>query len=180
MATAPLSRPRVFSNGGKAFLATRTQQSDGSNTFANGQFVKMSSGSLAAYVADDTAIYGLTPDDSHTSSSEPYTAPWNELHSVIDPSGRVLFIMNITDGSGNVGSGSTTIADVTVGTLYSARYLASVDTSALAVDASDSGTATKNIFRVEDKYSNDKYPDGDATADFNGRVLVSIIDTAIQ
>jgi len=180
MATAPISRPRVFSAPGAAYLKTRTQQSDGSNSFSNGQFVKISSGDLAAYVADDTGIYGLTPDNSHASTDEPYTAPWSELHSVIDPSGGTLFIMNITDGSGNVGSGSTTLADVSIGTRYSARYLASVDTTALGVDASDSGTATKNIFQVVDKYINTKYPDGDAAADFNGRVLVKVIDSAIQ
>jgi len=177
---APISRPRVFAAPGAAYIKTRPQQSDGSNTFTGGQFVKMSSGNLAAYVADDTGIYGLTPDDSHTSTSEPYTAPWNELHSVIDPSEGTLFIMNITDGSGTVGSGSTTIGNVTVGTKYSARYLASVDTGCVALDASDSGTAAKNMFQVVDTYVSTKYPDGDASDDFNGRVLVKVIEAGIQ
>lgn len=174
MANAPISRPRLHQNHGGAFPAiTRSVQGDGSNTFAQQQFVKMSSGSLAAYVADDTGIYGLTPDKSHAATDEPYSAPYAENHNVIDPRGAT-FLMNITDASGNVGSGSTTQGDVTIGTLYSGTYLATVDTSALGLDASDSGTATKNIFRVEALW-----PD-DASTDKNGRVLVTILGSAVQ
>lgn len=174
MANAPITRPKLHQSRGGSFPAqTRSVQGDGSNTFVAQQFVKMSSGSLAAYVADDTGLYGLTPDKSHASTDEAYTAPYAENHNVIDPR-SALFIMNISDASGNVGSGTTTQGDVTIGTLYSGVYLAATDTSALAVDASDSGTATKNIFRVEALWPED------ATTDKNGRVIVSIIDSAIQ
>ncbi len=99
--------------------------------------------------------------------------PFGENHNVVGLRGAVL-LMNITDGSGTVGSGSTTQADVSIGTLYSARYLGSVDTSCLALDASDAGTATKNIFRVVAKFPQD------ASGDFNGRVMVQVLDSAIQ
>ncbi len=181
MATAPINRPRVYNAPGTPWPGlARPFQSNGGNTFSASQFVSLTSTILAAYVADGTAIYGLVVDDSHTATSEPYASPYGLNHNCVDPRGQ-QFIMNITDASGNVGSGSTTLGDVVVGTLYSARYLASVDTAALGVDASDSGTATKNIFKVEDLYlKGTKYPDGDLVTDFNGRVIVSIIATAIQ
>src|ERR1051326_257723 len=115
---APISRPYLRQSPGTPFATTLPALSDGSNTFSNNQFVKISSGSLAAYVADDTAIYGLTPDASHTSTSEPYTAPYGEYHNPIALRGQT-FVMNITDGSGSVGSGSTTLNDVSIGTFYS-------------------------------------------------------------
>lgn len=184
MATAPIGRPALKQNTGTITPGlTRSGQSDSAtaaNVFTGQQFVRISVGNnsetagfLAPYIADDIAIYGLVPDKTHLTTDEPYTQPYGSTHNVIDPRGAV-FLMNITDGSGTVGSGSTTQANVSVGTLYSAHYLASVDTGCLAVDASDTGTATKNIFRVVALWPED------ATTDFNGRVLVSILGTAIQ
>lgn len=181
---APIARPNLFQAPGTPWPGVlKPSLGDGGNTFAALQFVKVSSGALAAYVADDTAIYGLTTDPSHTSTSEPYTAPYGENHNPVGLRG-VRFLMNVTDGSGTVGSGSTTLNDVTIGTLYSARYLATIDTSCAAVDASDSGTATKNIFKVVGKFlstaTGGQYPDGDASDAFNGRVFVEIIESGIQ
>lgn len=174
MANAPLGRPRPYQYPGTQFPGLQLSAlSDSSNTIGAAQFVKISSGVLAAYVADDTGIVGLCQDASHAATDEPYTQPFGENHNVLGLRG-VTFLMNITDGSGTVGSGSTAQSDVTIGTLYSARYLGTVDTGCLAVDASDSGTATKNIFRVVGKFPQD------ASADFNGRVMVQILDTAIQ
>jgi hypothetical protein len=181
MATqAPINRPDIYNAPGVAFPCTkRNQLSDGSNTIAAQSFVKVSSGDLAAYQADDTAIYGLMTDASTTATTEPYLSPNGQYHAPLALAGQ-QFKMNITDGSGNVGSGSTTVNDVTIGSLYSARYLATVDTSCLAIDASDSGTATKHIFRVEAKCVAPTFQDGDATDDYNGRVIVSVIPSAIQ
>lgn len=182
-AQAPLSRPVLWQSPGTPFATTLPAITDAANTFTANQFVKISSGALAAYVADDTAIYGLTTDDSHTATSEPYTAPYGQFHNPIALRGQT-FLMNITDGSGNVGSGSTTLNDVSIGTLYSARYLGSIDTGCVAIDASDSGTATKNIFKVVAKFQSSLtggvFPDGDATDDYNGRVMVEVIDAGIQ
>lgn len=184
MATqAPISRPYTWQSPGKPYTTTLPALSDSSNSFSYSQFVKVSSGALAAYVADDTAIYGLTPDASHTATTEPYEAPYGQFHNPIALSGQT-FLMNITDGSGNVGSGSTTLNDVSIGTLYSARYLATLDTSCVAIDASDTGTATKHIFKVVGKFQSTAtggaFPNGDATDDYNGRVMVQVIPSAIQ
>lgn len=174
MANAPIQRPRLHQSPGTPWPGLQLSAlSDSSNTFTAGQFLKVASGVLAPYVADDTGIVGLCQDPSHAATDEPYTAPFGENHNVIGLRGAI-FVMNITDGSGTVGSGSTAQSDVTIGALYSARYLGSIDTGCLALDASDSGTATKNIFRVVAKWPQD------AAADFNGRVMVQILDTAIQ
>lgn len=178
MANAPLAFPRVYKNDG-TWVKQTAAQSDGSNTFVAGQFVVLTSGALAAYAADGVALYGLSLDNSHASTDDPTVAPFGEMHNPAALRG-VTFLMNITDASGTVGSGSTTQGDVTVGALYSGRYLGSVNTSILGIDASDSGTATKNIFRVVGLYNSTVDPLGDAAGDFNGRVLVQILDTAIQ
>lgn len=175
MANAPIQRPRLHQtlNG----WATQTSAfSDGGNTFSANQFLKLSSGVLAAYVADDFYIAGLCQDPSHTSTDEPYTAPFGENHNLILLNGQ-RFIMNITDASGTVGSGSTTQANVAVGNYYSARYLATIDTGCLAIDAADGGTpaiGNKYIFKVVALWPQD------ASGDFNGRVIVEVATHAIQ
>ena len=172
MANAPIQRPRLHQtlNG----WATQTSSlPDGGNTFTAGQFLKVVSGTLAAYVADDVVLAGLCQDPSHTATDEPYTAPFGENHNLISLTGQ-RFVMNLTDASGTVGSGTTTQANATLGVLYSARYLASVDTGCLGVDLADSGTATKHIFKVVALWPQD------AVGDFNGRVIVEILPTAIQ
>lgn len=180
MPTAPIARPALYQTPGAPFPTQRAQLGDSSNTIPANSFVKISGGVLAAYVADDTAIAGLQVDASTTSTTEPYASPFGENHNILQLRGQ-RFLMNITDGSGTVGSGNTTVADVTVGTLYSARYLATVDTSCLAIDASDSGTAGKNIFRVVSKYDTATVGAlGDATTTSNGRCVVEVIDSAIQ
>lgn len=181
MATqAPLGFPQLFDSPGVAFPATkRAQLSDGSNTIPAQSWVRVASGVLIAYAADDVSVYGLMTDGSTTSTTEPYLSPNGEYHAPLDPRGQE-FMMNITDGSGNVGSGSTTINDVTIGAFYSARYLATFNTAILAVDASDTGTATKNIFEVVAKVQAPTFVGGDATDDYNGRVIVRILGSAIQ
>src|SRR5690348_5630070 len=120
MATAPIARPALFQYPGTAFPTQKARVTDSSNTIPAQSFVKLSSGALAAYAADDTGITGLCLDASTTSTTEPYASPWGEYHNVVQLTGQ-RFLVNITDGSGNVGSGSTTVADVSIGTLYSGR-----------------------------------------------------------
>lgn len=172
MATAPLQRPALWQNI-TPHVFQRAAVTDGSNTFAASQFVKLAAGALAPYVADDTVIYGLVLDASNTSTTEPYQAPWGENHNVVTLTGTT-FLMNVTDASGTIGSGSTTQNDVGLGSRYSARYAGTVDTNALCIDAADGGTASKHIFQVVQKYPYD------APGDFNGRVMVVLVPSAQQ
>lgn len=184
MPTAPLIYPRLWSSTAGSFpCPLRATVSDGSATLVAGHFVSASlvAGVLtaAAYVADGTGIYGLMLDPSHTATEEAYSSPYGENHNPVDPRGAV-FIMNITDASGTVGSGSTTHADVAIGTRYSGFYLNTTPATIVGIDSSDSGTATKNLFQVVGYYNTQVAPDGDAATDYNGRVLVKIVDAQIQ
>lgn len=185
MANAPIIYPRVFDTD-RPWVMQRAALGDGSNTFVAGQFVVASTTTgvttIAKYAADGIALWGLTLDPSHASTDEAYAAPFGENHNCVDLRGT-RFLMNLTDGSGTVGSGSTTFntAAAVIGSLYSGFYLATPSGSLiLGVDLSDTGTATKHIFRLEKFYDTSVDPVGDAVGDFNGRVIVSILGSAIQ
>lgn len=185
MANAPIAFPRLYQTR-LPWVQQREQQPNYTtdNTtypFVAGQFVKLVSGTLRPYVADDIILYGLSLDASTlATTAEAYATPFGQNHNPVSLNGG-RFIMNITDASGTVGSGTTTQAAVAIGTLYSGTYLASPYGNVLGVDASDSGTATKNIFKVVGLYTVAAgFSDGDATADFNGRVIVEILGSAIQ
>lgn len=184
MANAPINRPAVFQSGAFNYPKTRSAQTDGSNTFSFQQFVVLTSGALVKLVdttgTHSVSVYGLTPDASHIATDEAYTQPYGEIHNVVDLSGNTLILMNITDGSGTEGIGSTTQANVTVGTRYAGRYGA-VSTNTLMLNSADSGTATKNMFQVVALYNTATYGNGcDAAGDFNGRAVIKVIDSAIQ
>jgi len=169
MASAPVTFPWLASDNGQ-IAVTRPQITDSSNTFAAYQFVKVSSNALAECATDDVVCYGLVMDPSHTSTDAPFVAPFGELHEVIDPA-NAQFVVNITDSSGTVGSGSTRQIDVAIGTAY-ALYLGSGDYDGIAfVDKSDT---TNDFFIVQGRY------EGDASTDFNGRVYVSLADGVRQ
>lgn len=173
MASAPIGRPALkYSRGNITPALTRVAQVDNgsSNVFDTQQFVVLTSGKLAKYAADGALIWGLSPDKNHAPTDEPYTQPYGSVHNAIDPRGAT-FLMNGTDSSGTVGSGTTTQAAFTIGTAYSSVYLGSGDTGCLAVAASGGSNA---LFKVVG------YWPEDATTDFNGRLLVELVSTGIQ
>lgn len=178
MANAPIRPPELkFSYGTTTPAITLSGISGGGNTFYPQQFVKLSGSaptqSIASYVADDTAIFGLTPDGSHATTDGPQTQPYGDIHNVRSLRGS-RFLVNITDASGTIGSGSTRQQEVSIGTLYSGTYFGSPYTTVFGLDASDTGTSGKHIFRVVE------YWPEDATSDFNGRVVIEVLSTAIQ
>ncbi len=178
MANAPITKPFLHQAPGQPFPGLlRAPITDNDNTFTAQEFVVTAVDTgvteLVALATDGTAVFGLVTDASHAATDEPYNALYGQLHNVIDPRGA-LFVMNLTDGSGTVGSGTTTQATAVIGTRYAGRLLASPYTTTMGVDLSDSGTATKNIFQVQALYPSD------AAGDYNGRVIVKIIDSAIQ
>lgn len=188
MATAPINYPSLATVR-VPWVQQREQQpnytTDGTKPFVAGQFVLLTSGVLVPYV-DTTGtasigLYGLSLDASTlpANNPEPYATPFGQNHNPVALNGA-RFIMNLTDGSGTVGSGTTTQASVTIGTLYAGRYLSTI-TTILGVNLADSGTATKNIFKVVGLVNAAAgYSDGDLSTDFNGRVIVEILGTAIQ
>lgn len=172
MASAPVRPPELkFSVGTTHPALTLPSVTDGSNTFLAQQFVVNTSGALVKYAADGALLFGLSPDKSHVVTDEPYTAPYGEIHNVRALRGA-RFLMNLTDASGTVGSGTTTQATAVVGTSYSGIYLASPYTNILAIDVS--GTGSNKAFKVESLWPED------ASGDFNGRVIVSVNDSFIQ
>lgn len=178
MPTAPISAPRLFQNNG-TWDAQRESWPDNNsvNPFVPGQLLKLVSGLLNPYVADDASIFGLSADKSHATTDEPYSAPFGVNHNPIRLNG-VRLLMNLTDVSGTVGSGTTTQGSVTVGTAYSGVYLASPYGSVLGIDRSGGGS--NKIFKVVGLYQAPTFSDGDLSTDFNGRVLIEIVATALQ
>ncbi len=181
MAQAPIGRPKLFQSPGTSTPGlSRGQKSDGGNTFGAGAFTVLKGLTLVAYTATDAAVWGLSPDSSHAATDEPYTQPFGENHNAIDPNGA-LFVMNLTDATGQVGVGTNTrLQDVTIGARYSAVYLSSVDTLALGINVPSKGTDASNIFQVVDKLDSATYIGYDAVDDTNGRVVVKLISTGIQ
>lgn len=189
MAQAPLVYPHLASTNGPWVQQTAQQPNytaDSTKPFVAGQFVLLTSGVLVPYV-DTTGtasvnIYGLSLDASTlpVNNPEPYLTPFGQNHNPVSCRNGARFVMNITDGSGTVGSGSTTQANVTLGTLYAGRYLSTI-TTILGINAADSGTAGKNLFKVVGLYTVAAgFSDGDASGDFNGRAIVEVLGTAIQ
>lgn len=155
-------------SGGDCPVQRAPQTCDSTNTPKAYQFCFLSSGLLRAVQTDGTTVYGLAVADGTSSATA----------SIVDyPFGTTLypqdvrntfFLVNITDGSGTVGSGTTTQAAVSVGTSYALIYGTTGYTDVQMLDASDT---TNKFFTVVAKYAED------ATADFNGRVIASIAST---
>lgn len=182
MATAPIGRPKLFKSVGTSSPGlTRPQKSDGGNTFVAGAFVALAGSTLIAATNNQTAVWGLSPDASHTSTDEPYTAPFGENHNAIDPNGQ-LFVMNTTIANGAVGSGASTLNDVVIGQFYPGIMLNTADTLSMGINAAVTAltASASNIFQVVDKLDAATYVGYDAATDFNGRVVVRVAAPGIQ
>lgn len=167
MAQAPITKPFVASTARPEFC-TRPQITDGSNTFTAFNFVYVTSNALAQCPTNATTVYGLVLDPSHAATDEPYDAPFGQLHEVVDTD-QAVFVVNITDGSGNIGSGSTTQEDVAIGSNYELLVKSGGDYD--GYQFLDSSASTNVFFRVEGRY------ELDAATDFNGRVYASVVAT---
>lgn len=142
-------------NGGTAFLAR--------------SFVKLSSGVLVPCATGDTTCYGQAPSASKSSTDMPPTSLHGNLHWVFNPR-DAEFVVNITDGSGHLGAsnGAPQLSEVVVGNEYN-LYTNADGYQMLNVD----GTNAK-FFRVLSIYP------GQALTDYNGLVLVKLLDTVVQ
>lgn len=167
MATAPINPPKPTSYIGNDTPMTRAKAPVASSTaFVAGQFVKTPS-AVTKLSAADTTVYGWAQEDASATTATPPDVLYAGYTNVVDVR-NTFFLVNITDASGTIGSGSTTQAAVSVGSVYNMVYGASPYT---AVQMLNAATVAAPLFKVESLWPQD------LTTDFNGRVLVSIAST---
>lgn len=181
---APIIYPTVYKpknpNVGISQLATL---GDGSNTILAQQFVLNTSGAWVKYAAAGIIVAGLCPDASHTATDEPFNALYGENHNPIDPR-SCFFLMNLTDNSGTEGSGTTTQGSVVLGKYYATIY-GGTTTGALMINLTTAAVTAASVggvfWKVVGLYnSTTTGADGDASADFNGRVIVEVDVIGLQ
>lgn len=177
MATAPINRPRAYQYLQGATPSFRpTLNDNNASAFKAYQFVYTSGNAAATVLNQCTAaqfppvVYGLAVEDASATGTGAANIPPATLYAGTTSCCDVndtLFVVNITDASGTIGSGSTTQASVTIGTTYQMVYAGTGDTATQMLNAA--GTNVSNaFFRVEGVF-----PD-DASTVFNGRVIVSL------
>lgn len=186
MANAPIIFPTVWKpkipNCGINQLSALN-----SNTAIPAQsFVLNASGLWVKYASAGIIVAGLMMDAGVTQANaaiaEPFNALYGPNHNPIDPR-SCYFLMNLTDGSGAEGSGSTTHADVVLGRYCGAIYGATTTNSLMINAASDVVTPTSAsglFWKVVGFYNTSVAVDGDASTDFNGRVIVEIDQIGLQ
>lgn len=149
----------------------RQEQTNGDNTYNALSFVYLTSGALAKVATAATACYGLCPDQSHASTDSPVDAIWGQRHSCIDPN-KAQFVVNVTTTGGTIGSSTTTQSDVSIGTGYGVYVQSGGSYDGYAfLNGADT---TNDFFRVVGYYT------ADATDDYNGRVIVEVVNAVIQ
>lgn len=185
MAAAPIIYPTVWRPKNPNVGVNQLRSlGDGSNTIAAQQFVLNTSSAWVKYASAGIIVAGLCLDASHTATEEPFNALYGENHNPIDPR-SCFFLMNLTDGSGTEGSGSTTHADVVLGRYCGAIYGATTTASLMINAATDVVTPTSAsglFWKVVDFYNTalTGNGEGDASTDFNGRVVVDIDPIGLQ
>ncbi len=149
-------------------------------------FVLNTSNLWVKYAAAGIIVGGLMMDAGTTqalaATAEPFNALYGPNHNPIDPR-SCYFLMNVTDNSGTEGSGTTTQGSVTLGQYYATRYGATT-TGALMINlttgAVTAASAGGVFWKVVGLYNSSVAIDGDASADFNGRVIVEIDQIGLQ
>src|SRR6266404_765334 len=97
----------------------KPMQANGATAFPARSFVKLSAGVLVPCVTADVLCHGWCPEPSRLSTDQPPATLYGQNHWPHDPVDAV-FIVNITNGAGNVGqaAGAPQLSAVTVGTEY--------------------------------------------------------------
>ena len=170
MATAPINSPRPIEYIGNDTPITRAKAPAASGTaFKAFQFVKTPTG-LTKLSAADTTVFGLSQEDAATATTYPPDALYFQYTNVFDVR-NTFFLVNITDNTGTIGSGSTTQGDVAIGNSYSLIYGASPYSNTQMLNATNT---IDKFFKVEAFWPQD------SSTTFNGRVLASVVAATIQ
>lgn len=181
MALIPVRRPVLLSQQGNLHTQ-RPPVGDGANTFYKGDLVQVSSGSLllvpnTSATASTQLVWGVTPDDSKTSTQKPPDAFFGENHYCFDVTDAIIE-MNITNTAGGVGDATTNngaagpqLSAVTIGASYGIKTDA---TNYVGIQMVNISETTNTLVQVVGLAPNQ------ATADYNGRVLVKIPKAKIQ
>lgn len=173
MATAPINSPRPIEYIGNDTPITRAKAPAASGTaFKAFQFVKTPT-ALTKLSAGDTTVFGLSQEDAATSTTYPPDALYFQYTNVFDVR-NTFFLVNITDGSGTIGSGSTTQADVAIGSSYPLIYGGAGSGTYANVQMLNAASNSNPFFKVEAFWPQD------LTTTFNGRVLASVVAATIQ
>ena len=142
---------------------------NGATAFLARSFVKIVAGLLVPVATDDVVCYGQVPGPSHAVTEKPPDTLYGQLHWVFNPK-DALFIINITTGAGTIGQagGAPQLSAVTVGAEYGI-LTTGTGIMMLAIDE-----VTAKFARVKAIYPNQ------ALTDYNGLVLIQILDAVIQ
>jgi len=168
MANIPVRGPKLVSVPGNLHRQL-PPVGDGSNSFAAGDLVVVTSGSLAkAGDACAVALFGVTQDASHANTDIPPAVFFGENHYAVDlPNGAVLE-MSLTDTSGTVGSSGPAFSAVTVGASYGLKLSASTNYQCVDKDNTTSG---QKLFKVLGLTAD---ADNGVAGDKNPRILVQV------
>ena len=166
----PIRQPFLERKSQNLQIQKAVQPDNGdSSVFLPNSFVVLSGGLLVAVATAGVLVYGWSADKSHLSTDHAPDALYGQNHWPFDPT-DAQFVMNITDNSGHIGqaAGAPQLSVAVVGTSYGIYK----NTGGYQmVNISDT---TNKLFTVMALYPNQ------ALTDYNGRVIVKVIDTCIQ
>jgi len=170
MATAPINKPNPiqFPKGTPVGLPQINAAS--ATAFKSQQFLTLTSGTYTKTAAAAGTSAALSQEDSASTSANPPDTLYGNRTSALSID-DVVFLVNITDASGTIGSGSTRQQDITVGNSYA---MVSSTGAYADIQMLNAATSSPAFFKVQALYPLD------ATSTFNGRVLCTFVGTNQQ
>lgn len=170
MATAPINKPNPiqFPKGTPVGLGQITASS--ATAFKSQQFLSLSSGSYVKTADAAGTCAAFSQEDSAATSTNPPDALYGNKTTALNVQ-DVVFLVNITDGSGTIGGGSTRQQDVSIGSSYA---MVSSTGAYADIQMLNAATGSPAFFKVIG------FDSRDATSDYNGRVFATIVGTIQQ
>lgn len=166
----PISMPFLERRRDNLQIQKGVQPNHASTTFPARSFVRLTSGVLVPCATAAVLCYGWSIDRSHLATEMPPDALFGIYHWPFDLK-DTQFIMNITDGSGNIGQANAApqLSAAAIGTSYGIHRNATTGFQMLNV------ADTTTLFATVVAW----YPN-QASTDYNGKVIVEILPAVIQ